>query len=104
MSDLIIPIKITVEFNDTDVCMYKNGFLNLESGEIIKVTLVKNEKIINENVYDFTSGVLEFGDNKEVEFAIEYDFKEKEFSVSADELSEIKEKITKLSKKNKIKK
>lgn len=91
-----IPIFISDEL--TDNIIESEGLLDLDSGEVTHI------KYLNYNVekdgvpalkkdYEFTSGILR-KDEKELEFALSV--KNGSYSVSPDELEELKEKSIKL--------
>jgi ribonuclease BN (tRNA processing enzyme) len=90
--DLKVPITITDELTE-DVIVSK-GWLNLASGEIGRVEYedydVEAEGApFESDDYEFTSGTLS-NDGKDVEFKIELNRTTGQYSVSANELLEIK--------------
>ncbi len=96
--ETIVDIVIYDELAE-DV-IQSNAKLNLQSGCISDVKYidysVKEEGIPSDrDDYEFTSGLLSF-DKKELEFAISV--VDDEYVLSEKELSEVKEKILKLSK------
>lgn len=91
-----IPISIFDELDDDVV--ESTALLNLDSGEITEIkyhnyNVEKNGIPANRKDYSFTSGVLS-KDGKDMEFAINVE--NGDYSVSANELEELKEKSVKL--------
>ena len=90
--DLKVPITITDEC--ADEVIVSTGLLDLASGEILKVTY-KDYDVATQGVpvdhpdYEFTSGVLS-SQGKEVEFGIQVNKTTGQYSVSPNELLEIK--------------
>jgi hypothetical protein len=96
--DLKVPIALFDEIND--VIIKSTGSLDLASGEIRNVVYedydVKAEGLpADHEDYDFTSGILS-SDGKDVEFGVQVDVFSGKYSVSANELLEIKVRAAKL--------
>lgn len=89
-----ITIKITDELEDTTIT--SKGILDLSNGKISNI-VYDNYNLTTDGVpaknkhYEFTSGMIETP-NKDIEFAIETN-KRGDYSVSKDELSELKNKL-----------
>lgn len=95
---LKVPITITDELDDD--LIRSTGFLDLASGEILDVTYedydVKAEGLpVHAEDYAFTSGMLSH-DGKDVEFSVQVDRVTGRYSVSANELLDIKVRAAKL--------
>ncbi|HEX5355044.1 MAG TPA: hypothetical protein VFW93_02415 [Aquabacterium sp.] len=90
--DLKVPIKIADELSDEVI--NGTGLLDLASGEIHRVTYqdydvdVEGLPVDSED-YEFTSGILS-NNGKDVEFGIKVNKTTGQYSVTADELLEIK--------------
>ncbi len=90
--DLKVPIKIADELSDEVI--NATGLLDLASGEIHRVTYedydvdVEGLPVDSED-YEFTSGILS-NNGKDVEFGIKVNKTTGQYSVTADELLEIK--------------
>ena len=84
--DLQLPIKIQDEL--TDDVVEATGLLDLASGEIRNVQARRED-------YEFTCGTLSNG-SKEVEFRIEVDRMGQKYSITTDELLELKGRAAKL--------
>lgn len=90
--DLKVPIKIADELSDEVI--NATGLLDLSSGEIHRVTYedydvdVEGLPVDSED-YEFTSGILS-NNGKDVEFGIKVNKTTGQYSVTADELLEIK--------------
>ena len=96
--DLKLPIVIVDELADTLV--KSTGVLDFASGEITEVRyqgydLEKNGFPARDADYDFTCGTLSNG-KKEVEFGIRADAMAARYSVTPDELLELKGRAAKL--------
>lgn len=96
--DLQVPIQIVDELSETLV--HSTGSLDLASGEIRGVAYqdydLKASGLPAEHEdYEFTSGTLS-NDGKDVEFRVEVDIFTGKYSVSANELLEIKVRAAKL--------
>lgn len=96
--DLKLPIVIVDELADTLV--KSTGVLDFASGDITEVRyqgydLEKNGFPARDADYDFTSGTLSNG-TKEVEFGIRADAMAARYSVTPDELLELKGRAAKL--------
>lgn len=96
--DLKLPIVIHDELTETVI--KSTGQLDLASGEIRDVRYENHdvEKLglpIEDESYEFTSGVLSNGD-KDVEFRIEVDIMSGKYSVTPSELLELKGRAAKL--------
>jgi hypothetical protein len=96
--NLKVPIAIFDELDD--VVIKSTGSLDLASGEIQGVTyedydLKKDGLPAEREDYEFTSGILS-NDGKDVEFRVEVDLFSGKYSVSANELLEIKVRAAKL--------
>ena len=97
--DLKLPIVIVDELADTLV--KSTGVLDFASGEITEVRyqggydLEKNGFPARDADYDFTSGMLSNG-TKEVEFGIRADAMAARYSVTPDELLELKGRAARL--------
>lgn len=90
--DLKVPIIITDEVGD-DV-IKANALLNLASGEIVQVRYIDFDADMQGypwelEGYDFSSGTLSNA-GKDVEFSVIINKGRESYSVSADELAEIK--------------
>ncbi len=90
--DLKVPITLTDELSDEVIT--SNALLNLASGEIHRVEYVDYDAELrglpweNED-YEFTSGTLS-NNGKDVEFGVSVNRTTGQYSVSANELLEIK--------------
>ena len=96
--DLKVPIKIVDEFEDDQVDA--TGLLDLASGDITEVKYqdydVEAEGVpAQREDYEFTVGILSH-DGKDVEFKVDVDRFSGRYSVSANELLDIKVKAAKL--------
>ena len=96
--ELKVPITLCVE--QTDEVVNATGLLDLASGEIRKVEyqdwdVAKRGLPWDSADYEFTSGTLSHG-GKDVEFSVDLNKTTGEFSVSANELLEIKLKAAQL--------
>jgi hypothetical protein len=96
--ELKVPIKLTVE--QCDEVIDANALLDLASGEIRKVEYIdwdvaKRGLPWDSADYEFTSGTLTHH-GKDVEFSVEVNKTTGEFSVTANELLEIKLKAAQL--------
>jgi hypothetical protein len=96
--NLKVPIAIFDELDD--VVIKSTGSLDLASGEIQGVQyedydLKKDGLPAEREDYEFTSGILS-NDGKDVEFRVEVDLFSGKYSVSANELLEIKVRAAKL--------
>jgi hypothetical protein len=96
--DLKVPIDIVDELSDEVI--KSTGLLDLSSGEIHQVRYqdydLKTQGLPMENDdYEFTCGVLS-NNGKDVEFRVEVDLFSGKYSVSANELLEIKLRAAKL--------
>jgi hypothetical protein len=90
--DLKVPIAITDELTDSVVTAH--ALLNLSSGEIQNVQYVDYDAQalglpFEREDYEFTSGTLS-NDGKDVEFRVDVNKTTGQYSVSANELLEIK--------------
>lgn len=90
--DLKVPITISDELSDEVITA--KGWLNLASGEISRIEY--EEYDVEErgmpwesDEYEFTSGILS-NDGKDVEFGVEVNRTTGQYSVTANELLEIK--------------
>lgn len=96
--DLLVPVKIFDEL--LDEVIESAGSLDLASGAITKVQY-KNYNLESRGLpaeledYDFTCGILS-NNGKDVEFRVEVDLFTGKYSVSANELLEIKVRAAKL--------
>jgi hypothetical protein len=97
-----INVVITDEFDD--LVQQATGMLDLDDGAISDVVRLENDhtKPWNAKDYIFTSGTIKLN-AKEIEFAISVDKDSEEYHVSDNELSEIKEKLIKISRAKKSK-
>ncbi|MFM2343174.1 MAG: hypothetical protein RLZZ592_2827 [Pseudomonadota bacterium] len=98
LMDLKLPIVIVDELADTLV--KSTGILDFASGEITEVRyqgydVERNGFPARDADYDFTSGTLSNG-TKEVEFGIRADAMAARYSVTPDELLELKGRAAKL--------
>lgn len=96
--DLKVPIEIVDELSDD--LIESSGLLDLSSGEIHQLQYknydLKTQGLPMENdEYEFTMGTLSNG-GKDVEFRVEVDLFSGKYSVSANELLEIKLRAAKL--------
>lgn len=96
--DLKLPIKIYDELSDEVI--QSSGMLDLASGEIREVTYVDYDVEAeglpaDKEDYEFTSGALSNG-KKEVEFGIQVDLMTGAYSVTPNELLELKGRAAKL--------
>lgn len=96
--DLQLPIKIQDEL--TDDVVDATGLLDLASGEIRNVQyedydLEEEGFPARREDYEFTCGILRNG-SKEVEFRIEADRMGQKYSITTDELLELKGRAAKL--------
>mgnify|MGYP003337974959 CR=1 FL=1 len=97
--DLKLPIRILDELEDSVV--ESTGVLDLASGEIRDVQLADDNDPpydgfpAEEESYDFTCGVLSNG-SREVEFRIEVDIVGRKYSVTPNELLELKGRAARL--------
>lgn len=96
--DLKVPIEIVDELSDEII--KSTGLLDLSSGEIHQVRYedydLKTQGLpMESDDYEFTCGVLS-NDGKDVEFRVEVDLFSGKYSVSANELLEIKLRAAKL--------
>jgi len=96
--DLQVPIALSIE--QTDEVIQARGLLDLGSGEIRKVEytdwdLASRGHPWDQADYEFTSGTLSHG-GKDVEFSVDVNRTTGQFSVSANELLEIKLKAAQL--------
>ena len=100
--DLKLPIEIVDEVGDAVV--RSTGMLDLASGEIRRVEYrdydvgIKGLPCEHED-YDFTSGILS-NHGKDVEFTVHVNKTTGQYSVTASELQEIKEKAAALFSSN----
>jgi hypothetical protein len=90
--DLKIPITITDEC--ADEVIPSTGLLDMASGEILRVTYEDYDVStmglpVDRDDYEFTSGILS-NNGKEVEFGIQVNKTTGQYSVSPNELLEIK--------------
>lgn len=91
-----VPVSISDEL--TDNVIQSEGFLDLASGEVTNVKYI-NYDVKKEGIpalkkdYEFTCAILK-KDDKELEFTLSVE--DGVYSVSADELEEVKEKSIKL--------
>lgn len=90
--DLKVPIVISDELMDEIIT--SNGFLDLSSGEIHKVTYQDYDAATQgypweSDDYDFSCGMLS-NQGKDVEFRVDVNQTTGQYSVSANELLEIK--------------
>ena len=90
--DLKVPIKITDEL--TDEVITATALLNLASGEIQRIEYIDYDEATQglpweSEDYEFTSGTLS-NDGKDVEFGVHVNKTTGQYSVSANELLEIK--------------
>ncbi len=90
--DLKVPITITDEVGDDVIT--SNALLNLASGEIVQVRYIDHDADMQGypwelKGYDFSSGTLSNA-GKDVEFSVIVNRGLETYSVSADELAEIK--------------
>ena len=90
--DLNVPITITDELSDDAVTA--TGMLNLASGDIHRVQYDDPEAVAQgapweRDDYEFSSGVLS-NNGKDVEFKVDINRTTGQYSVSANELLEIK--------------
>jgi hypothetical protein len=96
--DLKLPIAITDEL--TDSLVKSTGMLDLASGEIRSVEYEDYDASVmglpaEDEGYEFTSGTLSNG-KKEVEFGIQVDLVTGQYSVTPNELLELKGRAAKL--------
>lgn len=96
--DLKVPVTIVDELEDEVIA--STGLLDLASGAITQVQYkdydVKVEGLpAEQETYDFTCGTLS-NNGKDVEFRVEVDIFSGNYSVSANELLEIKVRAAKL--------
>jgi hypothetical protein len=97
--DLKLPIKIIDEIGDDIV--ESTGMLDMASGEILNVRLSDDNDPPYEGFppededYDFTSGLLTNG-KKDVEFGITVDVVGRKYSITPNELLELKERAARL--------
>jgi hypothetical protein len=96
--DLQVPIALAIE--QTDEVIAARGLLDLGSGEIRKVEYTDWDVDSRGHPwdhadYEFTSGTLSHG-GKDVEFSVDVNRTTGQFSVSANELLEIKLKAAQL--------
>jgi hypothetical protein len=96
--DTQIPITLSDEL--LEEVIISNAKLNLASGEITAVEYInydvkKNGLPANHPDYTYTSGIMKM-QNKEIEFAVEVNSSNSEYSLNPDELEEMKEKATAL--------
>jgi hypothetical protein len=96
--ELKVPIAITVEHSDEVI--HGSGLLDLASGEIHKVEYVgwdvaQRGLPWDSSDYEFTSGTLTH-QGKDVEFSVDLNKTTGQFSVSPNELLEIKLKAAQL--------
>jgi hypothetical protein len=96
--ELKVPIAITVE--QSDEIIQGSGLLDLASGEILKVQylewdVAKRGLPWDSSDYEFTSGTLTH-QGKDVEFSVDVNKTTGQFSVTANELLEIKLKAAQL--------
>jgi hypothetical protein len=96
--DLKVPIQIDDELFDEVI--HSHALLNLASGEISQVEYHDYDEGVNglpwENEeYDFSCGTLSNG-GKDVEFSVQINKTTGQYSVSATELQEIKQKAAAL--------
>jgi hypothetical protein len=96
--DLKVPIEIVDELSDEII--KSTGLLDLSSGEIHQVRYedydLKTQGLpMEHDEYEFTCGVLS-NNGKDVEFRVEVDLFSGKYSVSANELLEIKLRAAKL--------
>ena len=97
--DLKLPIKIIDELGDTIV--ESTGLLDMASGEILDVRLSEDNDPPYKGFppqdpeYDFTSDLLTNG-KKDVEFGITADVMGRKYSITTDELLELKERAARL--------
>jgi len=97
-SDLKVPIQIDDELFDNVI--RANALLNLASGEISRVEYLDYDEGIDglpweHEEYDFSCGKLSNG-GKDVEFSVQINKTTGQYSVSASELEEIKQKAAAL--------
>jgi len=97
-NDLKVPIQIDDELFDEVIT--SNALLNLASGEISQIEYQNYDEGTQglpweHEEYDFSCGKLSNG-GKEVEFSIQINKTTGQYSVSADELQEIKQKAAAL--------
>ncbi len=90
--DLKVPILITDELEDRVITA--NALLNFASGEIVQVRYIDFDADMQGypwelEGYDFSSGTLSNA-GKDVEFSVIVNKGKESYSVSADELAEIK--------------
>lgn len=96
--DLLVPVKIVDELEDEVI--ESTGYLDLASGAITRVEY-KDYDLQGRGLpaeaedYDFTCGTLS-NNGKDVEFRVEVDLFSGKYSVSANELLEIKVRAAKL--------
>lgn len=96
--ELKVPIAITVE--QSDEIIHGSGLLDLASGEIHKVEyrdwdVARRGLPWDSSDYEFTSGTLTH-QGKDVEFSVDVNKTTGQFSVTANELLEIKLKAAQL--------
>ena len=96
--ELKVPIAITVE--QSDEIIHGSGLLDLASGEILKVQYLEWDVAQrglpwDSSDYEFTSGTLTH-QGKDVEFSVDVNKTTGQFSVTANELLEIKLKAAQL--------
>lgn len=96
--DLLVPIHIDDELFDEVI--HATGFLNIASGEITRVEYQDYDEGTSglpwENEeYDFSCGKLSNG-GKDVEFSIQVNKTTGQYSVTASELEELKQKAAAL--------
>jgi hypothetical protein len=95
---LNVPIVVVDEL--TDRMIFSNAMLDLASGEIHSLEYKKYDLALNGapcdlQDYEFTCGKLS-NDGKEVEFCVQVDKASKLYSVTPDELLEIKKRAATL--------
>lgn len=96
--DLLVPVKIFDELEDEVI--ESTGLLDLASGAITQVKYLDYDREgrglpAEKEDYDFTCGILS-NNGKDVEFRVEVDLFTGKYSVSANELLEIKVRAAKL--------